>query len=126
MLTRLLFVDDDALTLNLMAKIATLLGYQPIICHSPREGVLMAAREKPTMIFVDMQMSEMNGIEFVRQIRCVPELSEMPVLICSAEQSNDYENMARNVGATAYLTKPLGPDEMQQVVKSYSNGKIDA
>ena len=125
-MTRILFIDDDVLTLQLMSRIAGLLGYQALVSYSAQDGLRLAAQEKPSMIIVDMQMSDMNGIEFVRRARQNPELTKLPLLICSADGNQQLEEKARREGATAYLTKPLGPDEMIRVVKQYSNGTIGA
>jgi two-component system, cell cycle response regulator DivK len=119
-LTRLLFIDDDIMTLQLMSKIAGILGFQAILCSSAREGLQMAAQEKPALIFVDMQMGEMDGIEFVREARTQPELSKMPVLICSAGTGSNDEEKARQAGASGYLSKPLSLNKLLKTVENFS------
>jgi len=117
--TRLLFVDDDALTLQLMSKIASILGFQAITTSSAKEGLKLAAKEKPSLIFVDMQMDDMDGIQFVQEARCQPETSQLPMLICSAGTGNNDEEIAKEAGASGYLSKPLSLTKLLKTVEVY-------
>ena len=118
---RLLFIDDDVITLQLMSKIATILGFQAIICSSAREGLLIAAKEQPALIFVDMQMNEMEGTDFIREARCRPEISQLPMLICSAGTDGQDEEKARQAGASGYLSKPLSMNKLQKVIEAFTS-----
>lgn len=119
-MTRILYIDDDVLVLQLMSKIANLLGFQVITCTSPRKGLALAAREKPSVIMVDMQMDEMNGPEFVRALRGSPDIAHLPVLVCSAGVSYIDEEQARRAGADGFLQKPLSLQQITQVVQTYA------
>lgn len=119
-MTRILFIDDDVLSLQLMSKATNLLGYQAITSSSPNRGLTLALREKPSLILVDMQMDEMDGGEFVRQVRSLPGISGLPVLICSAGSSNWGDEEAKKVGADGYLTKPVGLAELSKVIATYA------
>ncbi len=106
------------MTLQLMSKIASILGFHAILCSSAKEGLQLAAKEKPSVIFVDMQMNEMDGIEFVRKARCLPETSKLPVLICSAGTDGCDEEKARQAGANGYLSKPLSLHKLQKTIEA--------
>lgn len=119
-MNRLLFVDDDALTLQLMSKIASILGFQALVSSSAREGLQLAAKEKPSMIFVDMQMNDMDGLQFIREARRRPDLSDLPVLICSAGTSYNDEEKARQAGASGYLSKPLSLSKLMKTIQAFT------
>lgn len=120
-MNRVLFVDDDVLSLQLMTKASSLLGFQAIISPSAHRGLLIAAEEKPALILVDMQMDEMDGVEFVRQIRQLPGISDLPILIYTASIERQEEERARLAGANGCLLKPLGLDELSKVVQRYTS-----
>lgn len=119
-MTRVLFIDDDVLVLQLMSKISTLLGFQIITSTSPRKGLALAAHENPSVIMVDMQMDEMDGPEFVRAVRHSPDIAHLPVLVCSAGVGYLDEEQARSAGADGFLQKPLSLNQITQVIQTYA------
>lgn len=118
-MTSILFIDDDVLTLQLMSKASHMLGCRAIISDSPQAGLVLAEDEKPSLILVDLQMDEMNGDEFVRQLRHSPRASHVPVLIYSAGVGKPGEEKARRAGADGYLEKPLGLQQLSQIIRAY-------
>jgi two-component system chemotaxis response regulator CheY len=74
----------------------------------------------PALIIVDMQMDEMNGVEFVRQVRGLPKLARLPVLLCSAGMSPNDQDQARQAGADGFLMKPVGLNMLQETVQKYA------
>lgn len=123
-MARLLFVDDDTLTLKLMAKVANLIGWQVSVCDSGQGGLQEVMNNPPAMVFVDMQMEDMDGIEFVRQVKKLPGASQLPVLICSAEKSKRNEELARLAGASDFLLKPLMIDDLTRIVQVYAGSEV--
>lgn len=119
-MTRVLFIDDDVLTLQLMSKVSSVLGFQAIISTSAQRGLSLAVREKPSLVLVDMQMDEMDGSEFVRQLRKLPGLSELPVLIYTVGTGGSDEERAKQAGANALLHKPLSLNDLSRVIQSYA------
>src|SRR5689334_21836463 len=93
-MARILFVDDDGLGLRLMARLCSLLGYQALVNLSAIDALAVARRERPDLILVDLRMAEMDGLEFVRQIRCASETAQIPVLIYSAGTGDLDEKQA--------------------------------
>jgi CheY-like chemotaxis protein len=117
---RILFIDDDVLALQLMAKITAMLGLQAILSPSPRRGLMMAAAEKPDIVVVDMQMDEMDGSEFVRRLRRLPGFLSIPILICTVGTGRSDEENARMAGADGLLKKPLGITELSRIIQAYA------
>jgi CheY-like chemotaxis protein len=119
-MTRILFIDDDVLALQLMSKVTNLLGYKAITSTSPNRALDLVKCEKPNLIMVDMLMDEMDGPEFVRMIRELPEIGQVPVLIFSAGTGYSDEETARMAGANGFLHKPVGIKELTQAVNTYA------
>ena len=118
-MTCVLFVDDDALALQLMARISAMLGFEALVSTSAQHGLKLAAQARPALIIVDMQMDEMSGVEFVRQVRGLPELAHLPVLLTSAGMSPNDADLARQSGADGFLMKPIGIAGLQAAVEKY-------
>jgi two-component system cell cycle response regulator DivK len=118
---RILFIDDDEMALQLMSKAVTLLGYQAILSSSPEQGLLLAKKEHPALIMVDMQMDEMDGREFVRQLRRLPPIAHLPVIMFSAGISYTDKAEALKAGADGFLQKPVGLEQLSQTIQSYTH-----
>lgn len=117
---RILFIDDDVLSLQLMSRATTILGFQSILSTSPRRGLRLAADQKPALVMVDMQMDEMDGAEFVRQMRSEPDLAALPVVLCSASADFDIETRARTAGANGVFQKPICIDDLRKIINTYA------
>ena len=70
------FIDDDILTLNLMGKVAELLGQEALLGSTAGAGLEMAESENPDLILVDLRMPDRNGIEVVQALRSLPAIEK--------------------------------------------------
>jgi len=119
-MTRILFIDDDVLALQLMSKVTSLLGYQAILSTSPRGALDLVASERPELVVVDMMLDEMDGPEFVREMRQMLHMENVPVVIYSAGTGHADEEVARDAGANGYLRKPVGLKELSLAIQKFA------
>ncbi len=117
-MTRILFIDDDILTLNLMGKVAELLGHESLLCSTGCGGLDMAASEKPGLILVDLRLPDRDGIEVIRALRSFPATATTPAYLLSAGISAKTAEAARVAGADGCLEKPISLETLNQVLKS--------
>ena len=125
MKAKILFVDDDPDTLQLMIRVAEFLGNDPLTSNSPREALALAAKEIPQLIMVDMQMRKMNGIQFVVNLRKNELTRRIPTVLISAEKRPEEVAQAKKVGANGFFQKPLSIDEMTRIIKHFTNSVRD-
>ena len=76
--------------------------------------VLARARPLPGLVLLDMMMPVLDGLGFAHEMHAVPEWKDIPIVIFSASASN--ENVAREVGACAYLRKPVDVEVLVETV----------
>jgi CheY-like chemotaxis protein len=119
MKAKILFIDDDPATLQLMVRVAKFLGSDPLTCDSAKEGLALAAKEIPQLIMVDMQMRKMNGIQFITNLRKNELTLEIPTVLISAEKRPDEVAQAKKVGANGFFLKPLSIDEMTRIIQHF-------
>lgn len=74
----------------------------------------------PDLILLDISMPQMSGYEVCTAIRENPKTSHVPVIMLTGKEGNMEKDMARQAGATAYLTKPFNPDQLLAVVNKYA------
>jgi len=113
----ILVVDDDEDVRSSVADALMDLGYRTETAGDGRQALafLRAASFRPNLILLDMMMPEMDGWMFMTEIRKLPELASIPVVIFSA-YGNPRE-VAGQLGAAGYLRKPLRLEELARAVE---------
>lgn len=119
-MTRILFIDDDLLTLELMGRVTGLLGHEAILLSIATDAVEVATREKPALIMVDFSLSALDGIEVIQNLHQSQATNEMPVFVLSAGISAKMKEAAKLAGAQGCLEKPLSLDVLSQIIKNYA------
>lgn len=115
-----LVVDDSLLARTFMEKALRLSGL-PIgeIClaRNGSEALSMMEERWVDLVFADINMPEMNGIELVHAMHGSQTLKNLPVVIVSTERSEDRIHELEESGIRAYITKPFTPEKLKQVVE---------
>lgn len=103
-----LVVDDVQADLTLVEELFGRMGdIEPIGFTNARQALDWAAHHDADMVLVDYMMPELNGTEFIRQLRTIPGRADTPVLIITANDQKHIRYRALDAGATDFLSKPL-------------------
>jgi CheY-like chemotaxis protein len=124
-MARILFVDDDPLTLETLDKSAQLLGHQAIIAKSGEEALKLAASLSPDLIMTDMMLSDMNGLALLDQLRLNDATSSIPVVVLSASPEVDIAQLSVQAGADFFISKPIRLQTLENVIEHYTSGSVD-
>src|SRR5437763_1332078 len=107
---RVLVVEDDADSRLLMQRALTTLGYEPLLAPDGEEGVAAALRERPDMIFMDLQLPGLDGFGATKAIRAEAGFESLPIVAVSALDPNDIEEQLEEAGFDGFLRKPISLD----------------
>ena len=113
----ILCIEDDAEMIELIRLILEQQGYTVRGFTSGLEG-LEAARERvPDLVLLDLMMPQMDGWEVLRSFRRDPALRKTPVVLVTAKAQSIDKMLGLHVArADGYITKPFGPQELQEKV----------
>ncbi|MDQ6805737.1 MAG: response regulator [Actinomycetota bacterium] len=112
-----LVVDDDPFIRKLIAT--TLEDVSSFNIHEASDGleaVAVARRELPTIVFLDVDMPHLNGIEACRQLRSDDATSGATIVMLTAAHGEGVEREAEEAGADLFLTKPFSPLDLLRLV----------
>jgi two-component system chemotaxis response regulator CheY len=112
-----LIVDDDQFIRRLIAT--TLEDVGDFDLHEAGDGkqaLEVAVRQEPTLVFLDVDMPELNGIETCRALRHQPATSRATIVMLTAAHGDEVERQAEQAGADLFLTKPFSPLDLLQLV----------
>ena len=117
-----LIVDDDEIVLQTMVSEFQSLGCAAEIAHSGKEALEMLTRKHEsgkdyTLVILDWKMPDMDGIETIRRIRA--EISkDIPILLTSAYDWSDIEDLAKDAGADGFISKPIFRSALYKKINS--------
>jgi CheY-like chemotaxis protein len=120
-MARILFVDDDPDTLETLTAAVKVLGHQAILAKNGQEGFYVAVEQSPDLIFIDMSLTDMNGLELVKDLGKQDITSHIPTLMLSASPEADVSEHAIAAGAKAYLSKPIRLQSLMEAIQKYTN-----
>jgi CheY-like chemotaxis protein len=112
-----LVVDDDQFIRKLVAT--TLEDVSEFDLHEASDGVeaLEVAQDtQPAIVFLDVDMPRMDGIDTCRRMRADPLTSEATIVMLTAAHNDQTERLAEEAGADLFLTKPFSPLELLRLV----------
>lgn len=112
-----LIVDDDQFIRKLIAT--TLEDVAEFDLHEAADGLEaleVARRAHPTLVFLDVDMPRLDGIEACRRLRENDASNELTIVMLTAAQGQNVEADAEEAGADLFLTKPFSPLELLRLV----------
>ncbi len=115
----ILIVEDEPLNRKLIRDILTHQGNTVIEAGNGREGVALAIEIKPDLIFMDIQLPVMDGLEAIRLIRSDPTARHIPIVALTGNAMDGDEKRMRKAGCDGYLSKPFKVKELLQVMDSF-------
>jgi len=120
--TRLLIVDDSSTMRAYVRQVSEARGWSVFEAANGIEG-LEKALQSPSplgLMIVDVNMPQMDGYRFVREVRIEPALSSVPIVMMSTEAQPQDREKAYEAGANAYLVKPVPQEELGQLLELLS------
>jgi CheY-like chemotaxis protein len=113
----ILIVDDDPMIRRLIATtLEDISGYRLAEAGDGLEAVERAVRARPEIVFLDIDMPRLNGIEACRRLRSDPATAGATIVMLTGETDGGVERDAVAAGADLFLTKPFSPLHLLQIV----------
>ena len=117
MLKKILVVEDNADTLELMTALLQLEGYEVVTANNGREGIDVAKAERPHLIITDINMPLLSGIDMIKMLREMPEFAGTPIIAITA-YGKDGAERAKQAGADKVMPKPVEYDLFREYIRS--------
>lgn len=116
---RALIVDDSSVMRKIVERSLRQAGLEPLAvleAGSGVEGLEVLQTRKVDIIFSDINMPLMDGLEFVRQIHAQKLAEGVPVVMITTESSEEHVKQAIEAGAMGYIRKPFTADQVKRRV----------
>lgn len=122
MTQKILVIDDDIISQNLLRSTLTQGGYSVIAASDGDEGIKKATQEMPGLIILDIMMPGMDGGEVAGVLKNDPETKKIPIIFLSSLVTESNKKLNNKKDMITYLSKPYNRDELLNEVKRYFSG----
>jgi two-component system cell cycle response regulator DivK len=119
---RVLVIEDQEDNRRILRDLLGSVGFEVLEANDGIEGVAAAARERPDLILMDIQMPEMDGYEATRRIKADPASASIPVIAVTSYALSGDEDKAKAAGCDDYVTKPFSPRALLAKVRTWLDG----
>ncbi len=114
---KILCVDDSAADLVNIEKIIAGTGALVITATNGKEAVVRAKAELPDIIFLDVNMPEMDGFAAMREIKKDPATKAIPVILVTSKSQKADKLWAQMQGANGFVSKPYTPEQLLEQLR---------
>lgn len=114
----ILIVDDSPTMRRIIKNTLERLGHKESVEAGNGKEALQQLKEYPiNFVITDWNMPEMNGLEFVTELRSTPEFESLPVLMITTRGMKDDVLQAVQAGVNNYIVKPFTPETLEQKIQ---------
>lgn len=114
-MAKVLIVDDEPMTTDMLSAFLNLIGYESITAHSGRQTWEQLAYEEPDLVLLDIMLPDYNGLDICRLLRTNEPTRNLPIIMISAHHPA-MESEATQAGANGYLMKPIKLDKLRAIL----------
>ena len=108
-------------------SVAQLTTYQGILssqytfraAKSASDAMSFLNSNQVDLVLLDIEMPNISGFEFLKDIRRIPSYMQVPIIIISSKSGEEFDNQVKNSTATAVLSKPVVPEKLVAAIEKY-------
>ena len=111
------FTDDDQDMIKALSLMLRLLDYETRSFPDARKAArALLAGQRPDLLILDINMPEVSGLDLLEFIRSRPQWDDLPVIMFSSEAADVQVDHALDLGADAYIFKPVTLEELEAAI----------
>ncbi|MCA9945094.1 MAG: response regulator [Ardenticatenaceae bacterium] len=114
---RVLIVDDEPMTRNLLRLMLERAGFEISEAEDGLKALMILAEELPDVLLLDVMMPNLDGLTVCKKLREQPETSLLPIILLSARTGSEAVKLGMAAGATRYLGKPISRDQLIHTIR---------
>jgi len=117
MAKKILIIEDDQTTVKIIQNFLQSHDFEVSVAYDGQEGLRKLKENPPQLVILDIQMPIMNGYTFVFEIKKLPNLKDIPIIVLTAKEG--MAEIFKVEGVKEYVVKPIQPDSLLEKVNKY-------
>jgi CheY-like chemotaxis protein len=115
---KILIVDDEEAILMMYSDRLKSGGNEVITASNGEEGIEVTKKEKPDLIFLDIIMPKINGLDVLKELKADPDTKNIPIFLLTNLPEDASGGKAKELGVTGYLVKAqVEPARLEEIVE---------
>ncbi len=110
-------VDDSSSLRQMVSVVLRGAGYNVVEAMDGLDALSKLNGKEMHLFLTDINMPKMDGLEFTRKLRAMPQYKFVPIVLLTTESHPEKKQEGKAAGATAWIVKPFDPDQLLAVVK---------
>ena len=115
---KILIIEDEEEIVRALKIILEKRNYQVITSHDGEEGLEKASKYKPDLILLDILLPKIGGYKVCSTLKSAKKHQKIPVVIITAKQEKEDENLSYKAGADAFFTKPFDREKLLKKIET--------
>jgi len=116
-MANILIVDDSSLIRNVAAEATKEAGHNPIVATNGKEGIEMLETNSIDIIFSDVNMPIMGGLDMVEKIKSNQSYKYIPIVMLTTESNETLKQRGKELGVKAWMLKPFNKEKFFTTIK---------
>jgi two-component system, sensor histidine kinase and response regulator len=123
---RILVAEDNAVNQAVILRVLQKMGHTPVLAQTGKEALALASRENFDLVFMDVQMPEMDGLAATAAIRESETASgnHLPIFAMTAHAMTGDRERCLEAGMDGYITKPVRFSDIEQTLSAFENAPM--
>jgi CheY-like chemotaxis protein len=117
--TRILVIEDDRSSLDLMCYLLEAFGYNPFPAMDGEAGIQAVQRDRPELVICDIHLPKLDGYQVVRKLKSEGEFSRIPIVAVTALAMVGDRDKILNAGFDGYISKPIRPETFIEEIERF-------
>ena len=117
---KILIIDDEPTTVKLLEGSLASAGFEVLTANDGMEGMVLAQKEKPALIIVDIFMPNLDGMAFIQEIKQSNDLKYLSIIVLSGQPG--LAERLKQLGVFHYFVKPPDAKKIVEKVKTLTAG----
>ncbi len=115
----ILVVEDQEDNRWILRDLLTSSGYELVEAGDGEQALVMAERQRPDLILMDVQIPLIDGYEVTRRLKADPALRDIPIIVVTSYALSGDESKARAAGCNGYVSKPYSTRQLLAKIREY-------
>jgi CheY-like chemotaxis protein len=116
---RIFVVDDSRMVLNIYRSVLHNLGYEPVLFEFPAQAIEKVREVKPDLIFTDLNMPGISGVELTRAVRRLYSKAQLPIVMVTTQSECQDNEAAMAAGICAIIPKPFNEQNLKVILDKH-------
>jgi two-component system, cell cycle response regulator DivK len=121
---KILIVEDHHDCREILALLLTKIGYHVLKAQNSKDALVCAQAEEPALIFMDMELPDVDGIKTSALLKQNPKTSHIPIVALTAWMSELWREKASKVGIKTYLLKPVSSQMLKETIEEFTDESL--